>query len=123
MNDEILRQKLRRFAIDKQCRCSGCGYEHRCNTEGCAIIRQALERLAPETPNEPLTREQVKKMIGGWVWVVVQYKHCQCEGWGFIPSPTYVAYLNQTLLTESYGQKFLAYRCPPEDVSKSDTKE
>lgn len=50
MNDEILRQKLRHIAIDKQCRCSGCGYEHRCGAEGCAIIRKALERLALEPP-------------------------------------------------------------------------
>lgn len=118
MNDEILRRELRRIAIENEHRCFGCGFEHRCSTHGCAIIRQALERLVPEAPNEPLTRDQVKKMIGGWVWVVVQYEHCQCEGWGFIPSPTYVTYLDQTLFTESYGQKFLAYRCPPEAPPK-----
>lgn len=50
MNDEILRRELRRIAIESQHRCFGCGYEHRCGAEGCAIIRQALERLALETP-------------------------------------------------------------------------
>lgn len=121
MNDEILKRQLRRIAIDKQCSCFGCGFEHRCDTEGCAIIRKALERLTPETPNEPLTKEELKGMAGGWVWVVVQYEHCQCEGWGFIPTPAFVAYLDQTLPTDFYGKKYVAYRRKPEDVSKLDT--
>lgn len=71
--------------------------------------------LPAQEENEPLTKEQVKGMVGAWVWVVVQYEHCQCEGWGLIPTPAYVAYLDQTLPTDFYGKKFVAYLHRPEE--------
>lgn len=73
--------------------------------------------LPAQEKTEPMTKDQVKGMVGNWVWVVVQYEHCQCEGWGFIPTPAYVAYLDQTLPTDSYGKKFVAYRYRPEEAA------
>lgn len=73
--------------------------------------------LPTQEKNEPMTKDQVKGMVCDWVWVVVQYEHCQCEGWGFIPTPAYVAYLDQTLPIDSYGKKFVAYRYRPEEAA------
>lgn len=38
---------LRELAADtpKQDGCAGCGYEHNCDTEGCAILRDALATM------------------------------------------------------------------------------
>lgn len=45
MNDEVLRRELRRISIEANHRCFGCGFEHNCGIHGCAIVREALERL------------------------------------------------------------------------------
>lgn len=68
INDETLISALRRLKLETgSMACVGCGYEHSCSIHGCAIIRQALERLEelvkPE-PNEPLTPEQLWEMDG-----------------------------------------------------------
>lgn len=46
MNNDVLRRELRRIAVDPNYSCLGCGFEHNCSIHGCAIIREALERLA-----------------------------------------------------------------------------
>ena len=44
--------------------CLGCGHEHNCSTRGCALIREAADRLdALRAP----TREQVETMRGEWI--------------------------------------------------------
>lgn len=57
MNDEVLRRELRRISIEANHRCLGCGFEHNCGIHGCAIIREALERLKMKEPNDTLTPE------------------------------------------------------------------
>ena len=61
VNDDVLRRELRRIAVEANHRCFGCGFEHSCSLHGCAIIREALKRLAPEEANEPLTPEQLRE--------------------------------------------------------------
>lgn len=65
-------------------------------------------------PNEPLTIEQLRGMVGQWVWVVVKYEHCTCDGWALVTTPAFLSYLDQTLPIDFYGRKFTAYRRPPE---------
>lgn len=48
MTDEALFRELRRIAIEANHRCFGCGFENKCSIHGCAIIREALERLTTE---------------------------------------------------------------------------
>lgn len=69
MNDSVLRRELQRIAIEDRHRCFGCDFEHNCGIHGCAIIHEALKRLAPEPPNEPLTPEQLWEMDAGPVWL------------------------------------------------------
>lgn len=69
MNGEVLRRELRRISIEANHRCLGCGFEHNCGIHGCAIIREALERLKLEEAAEPLTPEQLLEMIGEPVWL------------------------------------------------------
>lgn len=104
--------------------CLGCGYEHDCGVHGCAILREAVERLETQHPDvgEPLTAEHLRERVGQWVWVEVNYDHdgelFQCDGWAFVPTLAFVAYLDQTIPIDFYGKKFLAYDYPP--VHKED---
>lgn len=44
--NENLLQALRRLKVETgSIACMGCGYEHNCGIHGCAIIREATERL------------------------------------------------------------------------------
>ena len=57
--------------------CLGCGHEHNCSTRGCALIREAADRLdslrgpAITPQDEPLTLDELRGMVGCWVWVIV----------------------------------------------------
>ena len=72
--------------------------------------------------SEPLTQEELRGMVGEWVWVVVDYQHAdqhyQCDGWALVSTPAFVAYLEQTLPIDFYGKKFLAYRYKPEGAEE-----
>ena len=47
MTDQELIKALRRLMVQTgSLACLGCGYEHSCGVHGCAVIRQAAERLA-----------------------------------------------------------------------------
>lgn len=113
-NDAVLRRELRRIAIEDNDRCFGCGFEHNCGPHGCAIIREALERLKLEETNIPLTPEQLLELEGEPVWIsyfaggpnvcmLVDAKHDVC--WdahgGFA-------------VFENLGRTWIAYRRKPE---------
>ena len=99
--------------------CLGCGYEHNCGIYGCSIIRVAMAHLETQCPKseEPLMPKHLRERVGQWVWVEVNYDHdgepFQCDGWAFVPTPAFVAYLDQTIPIDFYGKKFLAYDYPP----------
>lgn len=62
---------------------------------------------------QPLTREQLRQMVGRWVWVVVNYANAevsyQCDGWALVSTPGIVSFLNQTLPVSALGTRFQAY--------------
>ena len=56
--------------------CFGCGHEHNCSTQGCAILRNAvghmeaaLERATLTPPNESLTQADLDSMDYDKVWI------------------------------------------------------
>lgn len=65
---------------------------------------------------QPLTREQLREMVGSWVWVVVNYENdaasFQCDGWALVCTPGIVAYLDQEFSTSEVGTRFRAYAQP-----------
>lgn len=64
------------------------------------------------TPPEdiPLTAEELRDMIGQWVWVKVKYSLSTCDGWAFVCGPGGLAFFEQTLSISENGTKFTAYR-------------
>ena len=63
---------------------------------------------------QPLTREQLREMVGSWVWVVVNYENdaasFQCDGWALVETPARIAYLDQEFQLTELGTRFHAYR-------------
>lgn len=70
-------------------------------------------------PPEPLTQEQLREMVGRWVWVLVNYEHngeaFQCDGWALVATPCRVAYLDQEFPVSELGTRFQAYMQPVSD--------
>ena len=58
MSDKDLVRELRRIACLDALRCLGCGYEHSCSIHGCAIIKQAAERLEQLTVSECALKQE-----------------------------------------------------------------
>ena len=46
MNVQVMVQRLRKMAGDtSRIECDGCGFEHNCGTNGCAVMQEAAEKL------------------------------------------------------------------------------
>lgn len=70
MNYKDLAEALRRLKVETgSLACFGCGYEHRCSTHGCAILRGAEELASIMGRN--FNEETLKKMLGSPEWVPV----------------------------------------------------
>lgn len=76
---------------------------------------EALTNLEP-LPAQPLTRDQLRQMVGRWVWVVVNYENAeavyQCDGWAKVVTYGTVAYFDQSLKVSELGTRFQAYAQP-----------
>lgn len=121
----------------KRFKCSKCGYkagrrirQKYCPNCGRAMTPDArgelekreLDHFFDTTKMVPLTKEQLRGLVGQWVWVVVNYDHdvdlYQCDGWALVPTPAFVSYLDQTIPIDFYGKKFLAYAYPPTQIDR-----
>ena len=64
--------------------------------------------------NEPLTLDELREIVGCWVWVIVTYQHegktFQCDGWALVETPARIAYLDQELRLAELGTRFRAYK-------------
>lgn len=113
MNDSVLRRELRRIAIEDRHRCFGCGFEHNCGIHGCAIICEALKRLAPEEANEPLTSEQLREMDGEPAWISGE----GLNWWDIfcgVSTDGLACFLRAALPMEGCGKSWIPYRRKPE---------
>ena len=72
-------------------------------------------RRPPEEEwNESLTLDELREMVGCWVWVIVTYQHegktFQCDGWALVETPARIAYLDQEFQLTELGTRFHVYR-------------
>ena len=112
-NDAVLRRELRRIAIEDNDRCFGCGFEHNCGPHGCAIIREALERLKLEETNIPLTPEQLLELEGEPVWL----GGSGLNRWDIFTGGLkggFACFLRGALPMETIGRTWTPYRRRPE---------
>ena len=71
-----------------------------------------------KAPNEPLTLEQLREMEGEPVWIVDVGPHKWCgPGWAIVDRDNCLVRTVKNwnaVFFESYGERWLAYRRPPE---------
>ena len=81
-------------------------------------VRKAVQNMPTITPpNEPLTLDELRKMDGEPVWVVlVDEKFSGLNGWYLVHhGSAYLARIDDWELDDDkYGVEWLAYRRPPE---------
>lgn len=95
-----------------------CNHEVAAHEVIAAAVAEKGDRDHPAPP-EPLTQEQLREMVGHWVWVLVNYEHngeaFRCDGWALVATPCRVAYLDQEFPVSELGTRFQAYMQPVSD--------
>lgn len=121
---DIKTRKLDGLYTGAQCGvavCSVCGEFNVCQSNYCPNcgaemdgVRKSKEIFSPNGEDPvPLTKEEIKEMVGEWVWIVVTFEHVYpFEGYARV-SPSCVDYFELTLPIDSYGDGWVAYRDRP----------
>lgn len=88
--DELLKSLGRLSVETGSLACLGCGYEHNCGVQGCAILRAERETIL-----RPVSREQVEKVWKGeWILKRQVYEADEC-----------ICSRCMSLLTTSHGER------------------
>lgn len=65
MRDQELVNALRRLKVETgSLACLGCGHEHNCGVSGCAIIREATDRIANQNTHIAALQREIEKLRG-----------------------------------------------------------
>ena len=57
--------------------CLGCGHEHNCSTQGCALIREAVEELSAADVRPVVRGRWEDKQLGPWGMVYATCSACK----------------------------------------------
>lgn len=65
MKDQELVNAIRRLKVETgSLACMGCGREHNCGVSGCAIMREAADRIANQSTNIAALQQEIEKLRG-----------------------------------------------------------
>lgn len=65
MKDQELVNALHRLKIETgSLACFGCGHEHNCGVSGCAVMREAADRIANQNTNILALQREIEKLRG-----------------------------------------------------------
>ena len=95
MRDQELVNALRRLKVETgSLACLGCGHEHNCGVSGCAIIREATDRIANQNTHIAALQLEIEKLraqvevrpyrIGETVYFLIQFGaifYPETNGW------------------------------------------
>ena len=63
MRDQELVNAIRRLKVETgSLACMGCGHEHNCGVSGCAVMREAADRIANQSTNIAALQQQIEKL-------------------------------------------------------------
>ena len=63
MRDQELVNAIRRLSVETgSLACMGCGHEHNCGVSGCAIMREAADRLANQITHIAALQQEIEKL-------------------------------------------------------------
>lgn len=65
MRDTDLVNAIRRLKVETgSLACMGCGHEHNCGVSGCAIMREAADRIANQSTHIAALQQKIEKLRG-----------------------------------------------------------
>ena len=65
MRDQELVSAIRRLKVETgSLACMGCGHEHNCGVSGCAVMREAADRIANQSTHIAALQQQIEKLRG-----------------------------------------------------------
>lgn len=65
MKDQKLVNAIRRLKVETgSLACMGCGHEHNCGVSGCAVMREAADRIANQSTHVAALQQEIEKLRG-----------------------------------------------------------
>lgn len=65
MRDQELVSAIRRLKVETgSLACMGCGHEHNCGVSGCAVMREAADRIANQSTHIAALQKEIEKLRG-----------------------------------------------------------
>lgn len=65
MRDQELVNAIRRLKVETgSLACMGCGHEHNCGVSGCAVMREAADRIANQSTHVTVLQQEIEKLRG-----------------------------------------------------------
>ena len=65
MRDQELVNAIRRLKVETgSLSCMGCGHEHNCGVSGCAVMREAADRIANQSTHIAALQQEIEKLRG-----------------------------------------------------------
>ena len=65
MRDQELVSAIRRLKVETgSLACMGCGHEHNCGVSGCAVMREAADRIANQSTHIAVLQMEIGKLRG-----------------------------------------------------------
>ena len=65
MKDQELVSAIRRLKVETgSLACMGCGHEHNCGVSGCAVMREAADRIANQSTHIAALQQKIEKLRG-----------------------------------------------------------
>lgn len=65
MRDSELVSAVRRLKVETgSLACMGCGHEHNCGVSGCAVMREAADRIANQSTHVAALQKEIEKLRG-----------------------------------------------------------
>lgn len=89
MRDQELVNAIRRLKVETgSLACMGCGHEHNCGVSGCAVMREAADRIANQSTHIAALQQEIEKLRGQNKqllerrWIPVEERLPETESWG-----------------------------------------
>ena len=84
MRDQELVNAIRRLKVETgSLACMGCGHEHNCGVSGCAVMREAADRIANQSTHIAALQQEIEKLRGQLPrWIPVEERLPKLQSWG-----------------------------------------
>ena len=84
MRDQELVNAIRRLKVETgSLACMGCGHAHNCGVSGCAVMREAADRIANQRTHIAVLQMEIEKLRGQLPrWIPVEERLPETESWG-----------------------------------------